>query len=153
MKKKKSPRAAVVKRKMERSVAKERRKVAEALTNLQLTELPAFKAIDSQLKVTIDAHNKLGKIVAQNAQAFGDAFVMADMLLHVTQKVIEDDLAGELQTYTNGDGDTKHIDWVGYKKYYWQCMELEKFFLWLHSLKGPETTEDEAEKPVVFGGE
>lgn len=125
------------------------------MTDLQLQEVPAFKGVVAQVTKITQVQNNLGQAMMHNTQAFGDAFTMVDMHVHVIQKVLDDMMTGSLQrTAPNGDGKEPGINWNAYKKYYWQCMEFEGFIRVLNNLKvSEEAKTEEPEEAVVFGGE
>jgi hypothetical protein len=157
--KRKPPRKKVVQKKLERGAVKERGKVAAAQANLRLLDLPAFKQLAEQVHELTNGHNNMARAVSQNAQAFGDAFAMVDMHLHVIQKVMDDFIKGELdKVEANGDGRPAGVNWVAYKKFYWQCQEFEQFCGWLGKFledkpEEPEKVPDaEDDADVVFGG-
>jgi hypothetical protein len=152
----KAPRPATVKRRLERAANKERKKVSEAGLNLQLTDLPAFKALHQQVQTLTQGHNNVTGIVNTNTQAFGDAFGMIDMHVCVMQKALDDLMLSKCITYKNGEGKDQ-IHWSEYKKHYWQCQEFEKFCEMLRAFPIPKEEKPkpapEPEEAVVFGGD
>lgn len=124
---------------------------------MELSELPALKTLQQGFIALGEAHNGLAKAVSQNAQAFGDAFTMVDMQIHILQRVMDDLVKGEAVCKHEGKANGTEppisgVDWIHYQRYYWRCIELEYFFKWLNSLPMPAEAVSVEDEAVVFGG-